>query len=149
MEDSEIVLELVKSLSAYREDFISHAYSTMGFLLLILGWIVTSKEARLFISQNHLTAKAAILCLILNNIAYAVLSFVVLGRMRSIVQKLDSIGDYKVLYGHHEMSTWSIWTYIGMQTSVGLVIIFVLVSVIRKNQIDPPQSGENSPNIVG
>jgi len=40
---------LLDALKFFRENFISSAYSTMGFTIIAAGWLIPSKPAREFI----------------------------------------------------------------------------------------------------
>ena len=61
---------LLDALKFYRENFISSAYSTMGFSVVAAGWLITSKSAQEFIRNRRWLGWVSIAMIVLSYVGY-------------------------------------------------------------------------------
>jgi hypothetical protein len=53
MAEEEVISALMEALKFFREQYLSSAYSTMGFTVIGAGWLITSRSARVFIHSHR------------------------------------------------------------------------------------------------
>lgn len=131
MDTTNKILELLKAISQYQENFVSSAYSTMGFLLLVDGWLVTSTSARAFIHRHKTLAWVGIFLAVVNLLAYAYISFDIQAISQNIYSQLASIPGTEGLYEHYLLSKRGVSLFILFQALATLVMIFTLCAIVK------------------
>jgi hypothetical protein len=66
---------LYDSLSGYHQGFIDSAFRVTGFLLLVLGWLLTSKEAREYLGRDETARRLVSAGLTMAAAIYAFISY--------------------------------------------------------------------------
>ncbi|MEM6333608.1 MAG: hypothetical protein AAF823_09755 [Planctomycetota bacterium] len=131
MKDGEKIAELIDALGTFRQDFVSSGYSTMAFLLLAVGWLITSKSARAFLSAHHWLAWTAVLLTGLNFVGYAWVSLKIQDTSQSIFDTLTKLEPDKEVYEHHLISLWGVWMFILFNLIASILIVASLLAIIR------------------
>lgn len=66
---------LYQSLKDYQSGFFDGAFTTSGFLVLVIGWVLTSKEARAYLGANVRARRLCALALLTGLAIYAGVSW--------------------------------------------------------------------------
>jgi len=131
MTESEIIRTLMDALKFYRENFISSSYSTMGFTIVAVGWLITSKSAQDFFRSHRRLSVAAIAMLIVSFIAYWRLALGVWALSHAIAEKLSTHIE-RSLFQYYELSSQGVYGFILLQGLATAFIILLIVSIINE-----------------
>ncbi|MDC5819608.1 hypothetical protein OPW19_07160 [Vibrio europaeus] len=122
--DEERLKILIAALERYQANYNTSAYSTMGFWLVGLGWLLTSSSARSFIETQPYLKVASIVFIWLNWVLFSYASY----RVYKVSNKLyDRLVNWKYAEGafeHAKMPLASIALY---SVFIGLVVVLITV----------------------
>lgn len=124
------VAELIDAISGYHQDFISSNYSTMGFQLLVLGWLITSDSAQKFLNRNKELAYFGIFFAVAGFSALVRMSFGVQSISKNISDRLASISSAKGLYEHYLLSKSTVGWFMFFQALPAILIITTLCFIV-------------------
>lgn len=131
--DKERFDHCIAMLKAYYEALEGRLGTTVGFFVLIAGWLITSESARKAIAGNRSLLVLAIVCLSLMMVFFAgnVLRWV--KRWREIRATLDSLGYMEPrFYARYDLPRWTPITYITPVFVLGIcLILFMIFITIR------------------
>ncbi|WP_367392481.1 hypothetical protein [Lewinella sp. LCG006] len=125
------VTHLISTLSTFQERFVTGAYSTMGIYLLILGWILTSNDARAFLNKNAYLLKYVILLLAASYIFYVIGLFYIQSISAEIVNWLHENKIEEILYKHYVISFEGTCYFAIFQLVPNILIVLVLIGNLR------------------
>lgn len=121
---------LIEALSKFQENFVSTSYSTMGFLLVISGWLITSSDAQGFLNKHKPLILLGIVFLILAMIGYAVGAFHIQRTSQDIFDYLKDVKSVEESwFKHYLLSIRGAAFFVGMQSLVLLWVIYVLYTI--------------------
>jgi hypothetical protein len=92
---------LHKSLVEFYERYIDGCLKATGFFVIVLGWLVTSKDAHAFLVANPEVRKAAALATLLPAVAFAVLCARLMVVMRHLGRELRALDYFPPAYYEH------------------------------------------------
>src|SRR5258706_1486038 len=98
---------LIEALKGYQEGFNTSAYSTMGFLLIAAGWLITSDEARCFLNSHPGVVIAGVAAIVLGSLAFVFVSFRVYRLSARIANGLELMPGTQGLYEHYRIAAVS------------------------------------------
>lgn len=84
---------LFESLKDYHQGFLDSAFKATGFLILVLGWLLTSKEARAYLAGSARARRLGAIALGLGFAVYAVVTWRVFLLSRAVFHDLVGL-DY-------------------------------------------------------
>lgn len=122
---------LLEALRFYRENFISSAYSTMGFTVVAIGWLVTSKSAQDFIRPRRWLGLASIIMIAASYAGYWRMALAVQSSSHAIATELSKHYQ-QIVYGHYELSLQGVYGFILIQGLATAFIILLIVSIINE-----------------
>jgi len=122
---------LLDALKFYRENFISSAYSTMGFTVVAVGWLITSKSAQDFIRSHRWLGLTSIVMIVITYIAYWRMSLGVQRASHDIAAALQGRME-DIVYKHYELSINGISGFILIQGLATAFVILLILSIIRE-----------------
>jgi hypothetical protein len=131
IDDVTAINALIEALKYYRENFISSAYSTMGFTAVAIGWLITSRSARLFLHSHRWLSLAAVIMIIISYAGYWELSLRVQSLSQGIANKLSAYPAAQGLYEHYTLSLAGVHGFILIQGLATGFIILVMVAILR------------------
>lgn len=129
---------LLDALKFYRENFISSAYSTMGFSVVAAGWLITSKSAQEFIRNRRWLGWVSIAMIVLSYVGYWRMALAVQSWSQAIAEALGTHYE-EIIYKHYELSLNGVYGFILIQGLAAAFIILLIYSVIYG-----PESEEKS-----
>src|SRR5687767_12872457 len=100
MTEDEMIASLMEAIKFFREQYLSSAYSTMGFTVIVAGWLITSRSARVFIHTHRWLGISGITILILSYIGYWRMSLGVQSASQRIVDKLAALHVDASVFDH-------------------------------------------------
>lgn len=131
IDDATTINALIEALKYYRENFISSAYSTMGFTAVAIGWLITSRSARLFLHSHRWLSLASIIMIIISFAGYWGLSLGVQSLSQEITDKLSAYSSARGLYEHYTLSLVGVYGFILIQGLATAFIILVILAILR------------------
>jgi len=137
MTETQKILELLKALNQYNEQFVSCSYSTMGFYLLVLGWLITSKSARSFICQHKKLTVVASVFLLLMLVGYIFMSFRCLNESRSLYEQLTGFdGTDGPLFEHDRLTMIGVSIFCLFHALVCFLVLYMLRCIHQNPVLD-------------
>ncbi|MHC6529481.1 hypothetical protein [Vibrio proteolyticus] len=127
--DDERLKILIAALERYQANYNTSAYSTMGFWLLGLGWLLTSESARLSIETQPYLKEASVVFIWLNWVLFTYASFRVYRVSNNLYDKLSSWKYAEGVFEHAKMPLVSIVLYSAI---IGLVVVLITVVLCGK-----------------
>jgi len=82
---------LIDALKHYQDGFTKSAYSSMGFLLLVAGWLMTSKPAREFLVSEPTVGRVGIAVMALSAAGYLMMSLRIQRLSQGIADRLTAM----------------------------------------------------------
>lgn len=105
MEPQEQFKTLLEALKGYQASALDSGYKTLGFMVVALGWLITSEGARAFLKANVYTKVATLVFLGLSVIGYGFMAYRVYSLSRSVFAKLERLGYApREVYAHYVIS---------------------------------------------
>ena len=127
---------LLNSLIWYRTTFVETSYKTMGFLVIVVGWLVTSKSARGFLFRHPGATWAAVVFMGCNCMGYALLTNALMTRINEIECSLKRYEKWAALWKAYEIGVPLAWGFTLFNIATGGLIGLVLVVIVR-SETDP------------
>jgi len=123
---------LYASLKNYHDGTIEGTFKVVGFGLLILGWLVTSKEVRAFLRVASTIHTMGIVALVISGIVYSVISYRVFKLSHKVSATLEAL-DYhpRAVYGDRIMRASRVAIFAGCVWLIIGVLVFFLVELPR------------------
>lgn len=132
MEPQEHFKILLEALKGYQTSFLDSGYKTLGFMVIALGWLITSDGARKFLTTHENIRLAALLFLGLGVIGYGFMAYRVYSLSRSVLIKLERLGyASREVYEHYAISKVAPVYY-----TLFHLLISVLIGIVI-NSTDP------------
>src|SRR5689334_16519625 len=85
-------------LKAYHDSSLDTALKAMGFLLLVMGWVLTSENARVFLARDQALQWASIAVLAMAAVLFALFARRVLLESRATFRALEALDYIPVQY---------------------------------------------------
>jgi hypothetical protein len=105
LESQEEFKTLLEALKGYQANSLDSGYKTLGFMVIALGWLITSEGARTFLKANWNIRFATLIFLGLSVIGYGFMAYRVYSLSRSVLAKLERLGYAKrEVYEHYAIS---------------------------------------------
>ena len=129
MEPQEQFKTLLEALKGYQASALDSGYKTLGFMVVALGWLVTSEGARKFLTQSWNIRAAALVFLLISVIGYGFMAYRVYSLSRSVFAKLERLGYApREVYSHYVISKvvpvyYTIFHFL-ISALIGVVIIY-------------------------
>ena len=129
MEPQEQFKTLLEALKGYQASSLDSGYKTLGFMVIALGWLITSEAARTFLKANWYIKFAALVFLGLSVIGYGFMAYRVYSLSRSVLAKLERLGyATREVYEHYAISRvvpvyYTLFHFL-ISTLIGVVIIY-------------------------
>lgn len=121
--DSEKLKILVAALERYQANYNTSAYSTMGFWLLGLGWLMTSEPARELMVDDILTISA--ICFVwLNWVLFSYASYRVYKISNKLFQRLE---NWEYANGTFEHAKMPLVVMVIYSSIIALVVALITV----------------------
>jgi hypothetical protein len=127
MDEAATINALMESLKFFRDQYLSSAYSTMGFTAIAAGWLITSRSARLFLHSHRWLGLSSLFLIVLTYIGYWRMSLGVQTLSQIISDKLSMHSAAQGLYEHYALTLPSVYGFIFMQ---GLALVFMILIII-------------------
>ena len=121
---------LVASLRAYHGGLIDGSFKATAFVLLVLGWLLTSREARAYLAGSRRVRRLAALALGLGALVYATISWRAYLLSQSVFDQLASL-DYVPLsaYADQRISAATLAVFVAQNAILTcLTCYFVLTT---------------------
>ena len=117
---------LFDALKDYQGKALDSGYKTLGFMVIALGWLMTSKDTRQFLESHPGVCNAGIVFLAVGCVCYALMSFRMYRLSQSVARKLDALNyaDQDV-YSHYIIK----WPVPVVYSLLHLLISFVIAIV--------------------
>ncbi|KKD58072.1 hypothetical protein RN22_23020 [Grimontia sp. AD028] len=132
LNDTERLKILIAALERYQANYNTSSYSTMGFWLLGLGWLLTSDSARTFIgNEGNMLREAAIVFIWLNWLLFTYASYRVYKVSDNLYKQLENWEFAKGSFEHAKMPLAAISLY-----SVFIALVVVLITVVLCGNLD-------------
>lgn len=131
IDDATAINASIEALKYYRQNFISSAYSTMGFNAVAIGWLITSSSARLFLHSHRWLSLAAMIMIIISYSGYWVLSLRVQSLSQGIASKLSAYPAAQGLHEHYALGLPGVYGFILIQGLAMAFIILVVIAILR------------------
>jgi hypothetical protein len=106
------------SLRAYHDGFIDGSFQATGFVLLVLGWLLTSKEARAYLGRSVRARRLAATGLGLGAVLYASITRRAFALSESVFEQLVALNYVPVS------------AYADQRISGAAVLVFVAQNVV-------------------
>jgi len=123
---------LIDALRGYQVGFNTSAYSTMGFLVVAAGWLVTSSDARSFLMVHPGVVNAGIGAMVLGSLAFVVVAFRVYRLSARIAKSLEVMPGTQGVYEHYRITAVGVCAYLVALGAVVTLILSILLA-IREN----------------
>lgn len=129
MEPQEQFKTLLEALKGYQASALDNGYKTLGFMVVALGWLITSEGARTFLKANGYIRLAALVFLGLSVIGYGFMAYRVYSLSRSVFAKLERLGyATRDVYEHYVISklvpVYYTFFHALISTLIGFVIMY-------------------------
>jgi len=123
---------LIEALRDYKADFVSTGYSTMGFLLLIAGWLITSDKARDFIRIHTSVSIIGIILIVSAFCGYFIGASMVQDSSEQIMTTLRQSEISDTVYSHLQLTWRSLYLFASIQALPTILICWILGISLRK-----------------
>lgn len=118
---------LHQALVEYQQRMISTGLSVAGFILVVIGWLVTSSNVQKLLHDKPRSRVEGAAILLLALIAYLMLSFRVLHAMRALKTTLDELRYMpEAYYGFRLPPPWAAVTFMMLNTMLATVTLLLL-----------------------
>lgn len=119
---------LYANLKYYRDSSIDSVFKVAGFLIIVAGWLVTSKDGRAFLASNLLTRIAAVTVILAIAVVYTAIAMRVMRHSRLTFDRLKQL-DYMPVETFKEVliEPYMIVPFVLINTVISVAIsLFVL-----------------------
>jgi len=141
--DVEKAKVLIAAAERLQTNYNTSAYSTMGFWVLGLGWLITSENARSFLNQNPELIIGSIIFAFANLILYTFASLKVHKSSKAITEKLK---DWPYIHGSYEhalMAKNSIYRYCTFMFFIITLVSYVLWNIKGEKVVENTPKSNN------
>jgi hypothetical protein len=83
---------LYTKLKYYHDSSIDSVFKVAGFLIILAGWIITSKDTRIFLKDNYLIKLTAIFVILIVALTYTLIAVRVMRRSKQVFNMLKELG---------------------------------------------------------
>lgn len=125
--NSEKLKILIAALERYQANYNTSAYSTMGFWLLGLGWLLTSTDTRNIINDQDHLIEAAIAFIWANWVLFSYASYRVFKTADNLYQRLENWSYAKGTFEHAKMHYVTLIIYCSI---IGLIVSLITLVLI-------------------
>jgi hypothetical protein len=122
---------LLKEIGDFQRDTFSVVQKRIGFCFLVLGWLVTSQEARTYLKDHPGIAIAGGIVVILSTMNLAVMVGRARRRSMEIAEALKNLGINSVLYRHRILDQRQAVSLTAFNIMVGVIILYMLLNILR------------------
>ncbi|MGY3571985.1 hypothetical protein [Vibrio paucivorans] len=127
-DDSDRLKILIAALERYQANYNTSAYSTMGFWLVGVGWLLTSESAREFIFLHENIKFASIAFIWINWILFTYASYRVYKVSDQLYTRLENWTFARGTFEHAKMPIAAIAIYSTIICSVVVLITVILMN---------------------
>jgi hypothetical protein len=112
----------------YHDSSIDAAFKLVGFLILVTGWVLTSREARGFLAGDLSARRAAVSVIVLVGVAVVAFAFRALHLSRNAYRRLQELGYMpRQYYEDLLMTPLAAAMYVGIVLAmIGALCVFLL-----------------------
>lgn len=123
---------LLDSLKDYQAGLFDGAFKFTGFLVLVIGWLLTSKEARAYLASNALARRLCATALGVGSLIYATISWRVFLLSQVAFNDLVAL-DYLPLsaYADHRIQGMTIAILVAQNALLTLVGCYLMLATGR------------------
>ena len=133
--DKERFDQCIAMLKAYYDALEGRLGTTVGFFVVIAGWLITSDSARKAIAGNRSLLVLAIVCLLLMMLFFAMNVLRWVKRWREIRATLDNLGYMEPrFYARYDLPNWAPISYITPVVVLGGCIILLMLFIAVRSQ---------------
>jgi hypothetical protein len=130
----------IKSLQHLSSVYGDNLWKMIGFLLLVLGWLITSESARIYIGNHHAVQYSLIITLILSVGAWVRVCLIVSNDLKNIERSVSSSLDahlkeksntdnnYKYAYSGYIVEDSIVWINIAIVVALGVMVGVAILS---------------------
>jgi hypothetical protein len=121
---------LTTSLRAYHDGIIDGSFQATGFVLLVLGWLLTSKEARAYLGSSAQARRLAALALAFGTIVYASITWRAFVLSESVFAQLNALNYVPArAYLDQRLSLLSIIVFIAQNTALTSLTCYLMLTM--------------------
>ena len=132
--DKERFDQCIAMLKAYYDALEGRLGTTVGFFVVIAGWLITSEPARKAISGNRSLLVLAIVCLLLMMVFFSMNVLRWVKRWREIRKTLDELGYMEPrFYARYDLPSWAPISYITPVVVLGICIILFMLFIAARS----------------
>ena len=125
---------LYDSLKGYQSGFVDGGLKVTGFLLIVLGWLLTSKEARDYLARDVIGRTIAATSLIAASVMYASIAYRVYLRSQNVFAQLRRLNYLPVeTYQDHVIQPFAVVMFILSNFGLSCVITFFILRLRRSD----------------
>jgi hypothetical protein len=126
---------LYDSLKGYQSGFVDGGLKVTGFLLIVLGWLLTSKEARDYLARDMIGRTIAVISLITASLMYASITYRVYLRSNTVFAQLARLNYLPVeTYQDHVIQPFAVVIFILSNFGLSCVLAFFIMRLRRTDQ---------------
>lgn len=133
MENSEQVILLIDALIYFKDQITSAGFTSVGFLVITLGWLLTSSDSRKFLSNHNSCTNILILLICGIFIGFVFLTAFLFQNSITIAKTLEGFpGINSNLYQHYIINIKQVIFFDFFQFLVCTMIVRVSFSLKKK-----------------
>ena len=126
---------LFGSLKGYQDGLFDGAFRASGFLVLVIGWLLTSKEARAYLAENRLPRRLCAAVLAAGSIVYAAVSWRVYALSQAAFRGLVELNYLPAAaYAEHRIHGATLTLLITQNVALTLVACYFMLDTVRANR---------------
>jgi hypothetical protein len=119
---------LFGTLRDYQVGFFSGAFTATGFLILVIGWLLTSKEARVYLGRSGRARLVGTAVLGLGFVVYAVVSWRVFALSQSVFDGLVGLNYLPLTaYADRRIETTTLFIFVAQNALLTLVACYFML----------------------
>lgn len=129
---------LITSLRAYHDGLIDGSFKATAFVLLVLGWLLTSKEARAYLAGSQRVRRLAALALGLGTLVYATISWRAYLFSQSVFAQLVAL-DYVPLsaYTDQRITAATLAAFVAQNVILTCLTCYLVLTTRSRDQGAP------------
>lgn len=127
--DADRVKLMVDALKHYQDGFTKSSYSSMGFQLLVAGWLMTSHDAQGFLGAHPTLGSVGIAIIILCAAGYVMMSVRIQRLSQGIGDRLATIPGAGGTYEHFVITRQGVMVFTAIMGAVGVLVVFLIATI--------------------
>ena len=124
---------LFGSLKDYQSGLLAGSFTTSGFLILVIGWLLTSKEARSFLGNNASARRLGALALGVGFLVYAAVSWRVFQLSQVAFNDLVVLNYVpQSAYVNHRIAVSTLLLFMAQNALITLVACSLMLNTVHR-----------------